>query len=114
MTMITPEHEIAESEELLSSLKDAIGDLRREVESLKKQARSGEEINETAATKVIGKVTSIVGNCAKVETYLNECRNRQAGIARGGYALDLDKARVEIGGKLDRLRRCGGTRSVSE
>ena len=45
MTMITPEQEIAESEELLSSLKDAIGDLRREVESLKKQARSGEEIN---------------------------------------------------------------------
>tara|TARA_R110000787_G_scaffold75819_5_gene167799 strand:+ start:492 stop:836 length:345 start_codon:yes stop_codon:yes gene_type:complete len=114
MTMITPEQEIADSEELFSSLKNAISDLRREIESLKEQAVSGEEINETAATKVIGKVTGMVGTCAKVETYLNDCRNRQAGIARGGYALDLDKARVEIGCKLDRLRRCGGTGPVSE
>ncbi|MGJ8617737.1 MAG: hypothetical protein ACSHWS_12930 [Sulfitobacter sp.] len=114
MTMITPEQEIADSEERLLSLRNAISDLRREVESLKQRALSGEEINETSATKVIGKVTSIVGSCAKVETYLNDCRNRQAGIARGGYALDLAKARVEIGGKLDRLRRCGAAKPVSE
>ncbi|MGJ8628351.1 MAG: hypothetical protein ACSHXB_15430 [Sulfitobacter sp.] len=114
MTMITPEQEIADSEELLCSLKNAISDLRREIESLKEQVLSGEDINETAATKVVGKVTSMVGTCAKVETYLNDCRNRQAGIARGGYALDLAKARDQIGGKLDRLRRCGGTKPVSE
>lgn len=114
MTMITPEQEIADSENRLLSLRNAISDLRREIECLKERALSGEEIDETAATKIVGKVISIVGTCGKVETYLDDCRNRQAGIARGGYALDLDKARVEIGGKLDRLRRCGGTRSVSE
>ena len=114
MTMMTPEQEIADSEELLSSLKNAISELRREIECLKEQAMSGGEINETAAMKAIGKVAGLVGTCAKVESYLNDCRNRQAGVARGGYALDLAKARDQIGSKLDRLRRCGGTGPVSK
>mgnify|MGYP003646843205 CR=1 FL=1 len=104
MTLITPEQEVADSEELLASLKRAIGDLREEIEGLRKQIRSGEEVNETATSRAVGKVAGMVGTCIKLETHLNECRNRQAGIARGGYALDLDRARAEIGCKLDRLR----------
>ncbi len=102
--MITTEQVIAASEELLSSLKSAIGDLSREIEGLKSQAQSGEEITETATSKAVGKIAGMVGTCIKVENYLNECRDRQAGIARGGYALDLEQARTEIGCKLDKLR----------
>ncbi|HAR80871.1 MAG TPA: hypothetical protein DCS25_00565, partial [Sulfitobacter pontiacus] len=108
MTMNTPEQEIAASEEQLQALQVAIRDLRREIESLREQARSGEEVNETAASKALGKASGMVATCVKVETYLNECRNRQAGIARGGYALDMERARADIGCKLDRLRRCCG------
>ncbi len=114
MTMITPEQEIATSEEHFKALQSAIRDLRREIESLREQATSGEELNETAASKALGKASGMVATCVKVESYLNDCRNRQAGIARGGYALDLDRARAEIGCKLDRLRRCGAARPVSE
>jgi len=39
----------------------------------------------------------MVATCVKVETYLNEWRNRQVGIARGGYALDMEQARADIG-----------------
>lgn len=114
MTMITPEQEIADSEEHFRALQSAIRDLRREIQSLKEQAISGEELNETAASKALGKASGMVATCVKVETYLNDCRNRQAGIARGGYALDLDRARAEIGCKLDRLRRCGAAEPISE
>ncbi len=114
MTMITPEQQIATSEEHFSALQTAIRDLRREIQSLREQATSGEEFNETAASKALVKASGMVATCVKVENYLNDCRNRQAGIARGGYALDLDRARADIGCKLDRLRRCSGTGPVSE
>jgi cell division septum initiation protein DivIVA len=114
MTMITPEQEIATSEEHFKALQTAIRDLRREIMSLKEQANSGEEINETAASKALAKASGMVATCVKVENYLSECRNKQAGIARGGYALDLDRARADIGCKLDRLRRCGAARPVFE
>ncbi len=38
MTMITPEQEIATSEEHFSALQAAIRDMRREIQSLKEQA----------------------------------------------------------------------------
>lgn len=114
MTMITPDQMIATSEEHFRALQMAIRDLRREIESLKEQASSGGDFNETAASKALGKASGMVATCVKVENYLSDCRNRQAGIARGGYALDLDRARADIGCKLDRLRRCHGAGSVSE
>ncbi|MFD2739884.1 hypothetical protein ACFSUD_09915 [Sulfitobacter aestuarii] len=114
MTMITPEQDVAESAEILRSLQAAIAELRREIESLSQQARSGEEIRETAMSKPLGQVSGLLAHCLKAENTLNECRNRRAGIARGSYALDLDRARAEIGCKLDRLRRCGNAGEVPE
>jgi chromosome segregation ATPase len=104
MTMITPEQEIARMEELYASVQETVSGLRREIENLKQQAESGEEINATAVAKTVQSISDAIGRCQKAELQLNDCRNRQAGIARGGYALDLDKARAEIGCRLDRLR----------
>jgi hypothetical protein len=114
MTMITPDEEIEHGTEVLNALLQSIRALRREIEGLKEQAQSGEVLSETDVSKPMGKVQGLVAQCAKAETYLNECRRKQAGIARGGYALDMDRARAEIGCKLDRLRRCSGARPVSE
>ena len=113
MTTTTQEQDVAYGAEVFEALCDAIRDLRRQIEGLTKQAQSGEDINETAATRSLKEIQGLVTQCAKAENYLNDCRNRQAGIARGGYALDLDKARFEIGCKLDRLRRCGTPKTVS-
>ncbi|WP_259987047.1 hypothetical protein [Sulfitobacter sp. S190] len=107
MTVLTPAHadaELAETEELFLSVRRALADLRVELESLKQRAQAGEEINGTAASKTIASVGDAVGRCQKAELLLNDCRNKQAGIARGGHALDLDRARADIGCKLDRLR----------
>ncbi|AXI47048.1 hypothetical protein C1J03_14085 [Sulfitobacter sp. SK012] len=104
MTMITPEQQTAESAEVFEALKEAVRDLRREVQDLTDQAKSGEELKETAVTKPLGKIPGLIAHCAKAENTLNDCRNREAGIAQGGYALDLCKARADIGRKLDKLR----------
>ena len=114
MTLITPEKEAAEIEELYASVRNAVADLRRKMEILQEQVTSGEDINATAVTKTFQTISDTIGRCQKAELLLHDCRNRQAGIARGGYALDLDRARAEIGCKLDRLRRCGAAGSIPE
>lgn len=114
MTLVTQEQDIERGAEILATLQDAITDLRREIEGLTTKAQSEGKLNETAAKQSLSKLRDIVTQCAKAETYLNECKSKQDGIARGGYALDLDRARVDIGCKLDRLRRCGRARRISE
>jgi hypothetical protein len=114
MTMITPEEEIAQAAELLNVLYDAIRTLRREIEGLANAVQSGEGINETAASQTLRNAPALLMQCVKAENFLNECRSKQAGIARGGYALDLDRARDDIGRKLDRLRRCYRPGAVPE
>lgn len=114
MTPVPQEQDIERGAETLATLHDAITDLRREIEGLTKEVQSGGALNETAAKQSLGKLKDLLFQCAKAENYLNDCRSKQDGVARGGYALDLDRARVEIGCKLDRLRRCGRPRTVSE
>ncbi len=117
MTVSTPAHhldELAETEALFASVKRTLAELRQEIESLKERARAGEDINATAAAKTISSVSDVIGRCQKAELMLYDCRNKRAGIARGGYALDLDQARADIGCKLDRLRSTIGTGSIPE
>jgi hypothetical protein len=96
--------ELAEAEAMFASVHRTLAELREALESLKQQAASGEEIDATMTSRTFIQLTDAVGRCQKAGLILNDCRNRQAGIARGGYALDFDKARADIGCKLDRLR----------
>ncbi|MEW9918554.1 hypothetical protein AB2B41_02985 [Marimonas sp. MJW-29] len=113
MTTVTQDQEIARGEELLDTLRDAVTALRRDIEEQTDRVQSG-ETNVTEVKITLNKLREMMGYCAKMEVFLNDCRSKQAGIATGGYALDLDRARVEIGCKLDRLRRCGRPRAVPE
>ena len=113
MTTIIREHETTHGAEVLDALNEAVRDLRREIEELTKETKDGNGITETALAKPLKNARDLATQCAKAENYLNECRKKQAGIARGHYALDLEAARVAIGCKLDRLRRCHGATPVS-
>jgi len=112
MTIITPEQDVETSAEILQALQDTVRQLRRDISDVIEQAATGETINDAAALKALSKVQGLIGACAKAEALLNEQRNKQAGIARGGHALDLATARADIGCKLDRLRRCCGAEPV--
>jgi len=106
--------ELAYAEAMFASVQRTLAELREALESLKEQAAAGEEIDATSASKTVGQLTDAVGRCQKAGLILNDCRNKQAGIARGGYALDMDKARADIGCKLDQLRCSISSREVSE
>ncbi len=67
---------------------------------------AGEAADLSMGAKEIASVDQLARNCMKTEVNLAEICNRNAGIVRGGYAMDMDAARVEIGCRLGRLRAC--------
>ncbi len=114
MTLITPDERVSRTAELLQSLGESLCNLRQQAEDLRKQIEAGEDADLATGNKRLGQVESLIRCCQKVEVSLDEQQNKQVGIAQGGYALDLEAARVEVGCRLARLRACGGTREVSE
>lgn len=109
MTLITPDECISRSAELLQSIHESLQRLRQQAEDLRKQLETGEETDLADGSKQLAKINSLISSCQKVETNLAEQQNRQVGIVNGGYAVDLNAARFEIGCRLARLRRCGDT-----
>lgn len=113
-TPVPPLDELAEAEALFASVYRSLAELREALEGLKEQATAGEEINATTASKTVSQLSETVARCQKAGLILNDCRNKQAGVARGGFALDLDQARADIGCKLDRLRCSIGSGDIPE
>ncbi len=114
MTLITPEDRVSRTAELFRSLEDSIRNLRQMAEDLRLQIEAGEDVDLTGGARQIAQCDGLIRSCQKVEMCLVEQEQRQAGIVQGGYALDLDTARFEIGCRLARIRACGDTRAVSE
>jgi hypothetical protein len=104
MTLNTPELVVSKTEDLLASVIDSVRDVRKELEALKLRLRDREDIEAPQAKAQMTQTVSLLRTCQEVENRLVECSSKQSGIAQGGYALDLAKARAEIGCKLDRLR----------
>jgi hypothetical protein len=114
MTLITPEERFSRTAELLASLEDSVRELRQQVQDLTKQIEAGEDADLVSGQRRVAAAEALVKTCQKVEANLVEQHYRQVGIAQGGYALDLEQARSEIGCRLARLRACANPREVSE
>lgn len=115
MTLITPDVDVSEMQELLASVTETVRAFRRDLETLSKRVNAGEEVNATQVKSVASQMTAQLGLCQKLESNLAECRRRQSGIAPGAdHALDLEQARFEIGCKLDNLRACCGAVPLPE
>ena len=114
MTLITPGLEEARTDELLLDVHNSLSDLRREFRALKERVEAGEDVKNTEIRSKSTDLNSVLVNCQKLETTLAEVRQKRSRIAQGGYALDLDAARVEVRCALGRLRTCAGPRDVSE
>ena len=110
MTVNTPDEEIARHDALLALARTALSDLAAELENLKQQIRSGEDANLKDAATKLAALDGWLRNYVTLENRLAELRNRHRGPDRGGLALDLDRARFEVGCRLARLRtaRCPG------
>ncbi|MEY8828053.1 hypothetical protein AB9K34_06510 [Sedimentitalea sp. XS_ASV28] len=104
MTLITPEERISRSADILRSLEESILSLRKRAEDLRLQLEAGEDANLVAGSKDLLEAEKLISSCRRVEMSLDEHYRKKAGIAQGGYALDLDAARSEIGSRLARIR----------
>jgi hypothetical protein len=114
MTLVTPETEGSGTEALLASFHGSIRDLRIVIDGLRQQAASGEEECGIAlAQKVLSPAEGLIRTCRKLEVLLEEQRHKELGIAQGGYAIDFDAARFDIGRRLARLRAAQGAEPVS-
>ena len=114
MTLITPEERMSRTAELLQSLEVSIRGLRQAAEDLRKRIETGEDADLASSARQLGQLEGLIRSCQKVETSFVEQCHRQAGIAQGGYALDLERARSEIGCRLARLRACCGAGQIPE
>lgn len=114
MILITPDERVSHLTDLLRSLGRSLRKLREQAENLRDQIEAGEDADLAGGGKQLAQIDGLIRVCQKVETNLVEHTNRKAGIAQGGYALDLAEARAEIGGRLDRLRRSQGEGHVPE
>lgn len=114
MTLITPGLEEARTDELLLDVHNSLSDLRREFRALKERVEAGEDVKNTELKSKGSDLNSVLVSCQRLETTLAEVREKRSRIAQGGYALDLNAARVEVRCALGRLRTCGGSRDVSK
>ena len=114
MILITPEDRVSNMETLLHSIEASIREVRQAAEDLKQQITSGEDADLADGAKQLARADGLVRTCQKVEANLVELHNRQTGVVQGGYALDLEQARLRIGCQLARLRRCSDARDISK
>jgi hypothetical protein len=114
MTLITAKTQESETEELLSAITSVVRELRQELESLRERVQSEDRVETAGDKQTVKSALTLLTTCADVENRLAKCRETNAGIARGGYALDFDAARADIGRKLDRLRAACSAEPVPE
>lgn len=91
--------------EQTETIRRQLGDIREELENLTKRVRSGEVGSKTDATQMFGNIKVWLRLAMELEAKLAELEKRDAGIANS-YAVDMDKARIEVGCRLARLRAC--------
>ena len=114
MTLNPPDQDIADDEDLLKTTIGSIRDLARQIENLKKQIQSGEDADLKTAAAQLSSLDAWMRNYVTTENRLAELKRKHRGPDDGGLALDLDRARFEIGCRLARIRTARCTRCVSE
>ncbi|MFP4450223.1 hypothetical protein [Rhodosalinus sp.] len=99
-------------DEEIASIARQLREMRHELEDFQHILARGDWDEAREAGKAVASVKQWIRLAIEAEMLLHARRRTGSGIARGGYALDLDAARAEIGARLDRLRRTGGPAPV--
>ncbi len=111
MTLIVPEGDQASSEDILSGAEDVFRAAEKlieaRIEDLKIQPDSPE------LKRDIQRYRDTLQLFLKERQAVEDRKRKQSGIGGGGYALDLDAARAEVGRRLACLGDTRGTGSVS-
>ena len=105
MTLITPEDELSQLEDKRQRIADSLEALSGAIRALEMKVAAGEVGNTTEAGKVLADIRYWLKQAWETERDIERFKRKDAGIAHE-YALDLERARSEIGCRLARLRTC--------
>jgi hypothetical protein len=114
MILIIPEEKANATANLLASLLFDVAKLRKLATELRERLERGDCPDLGDAGRKFAGADTLVKNCQKLEMTLVTMQNLETGVGRAGYALDLDKARDEVRGRLDRLRKSQGKMDLPE
>ena len=111
--LILVRDETARLEEQRDEIAETLRELSQELRDLRARVREGDLKDSQEAGKLLGHLRYWLKAANETEAQLAEQRRKRAGIS-GAYGLDLDRARVDIGCRLDRIRRCCGEGELPE
>ena len=112
MSMITPDETPSGLTVCITSLETQLRDMREDLAEIYEQIRAGEFDQLKNASKATTEIRQWLKIALEAEAQLATRNKRAKGIVND-YALDLEEARNQIGGRLARLRGRGDTESVS-
>ena len=111
-SLITAQAETDRLQRERDSITEVLRDLREDLETMAAQTRGGEGSKTAEAKALLADMRYWLKALRETEVELETIRRKEADIA-GHYGLDLERARIEVGCRLDRLRRCCGAGGVS-
>ncbi len=105
MKIITPEEREKDLEADRAALMRRLKALHMELEKLESRVLSQDLGKKTDVSALMGDIRFWLKQVRETENHLGDIKKERAGVA-GSYGVDLDVARVEIGCRLARIRRC--------
>ncbi|WP_181389470.1 hypothetical protein [Pseudoprimorskyibacter insulae] len=105
MTLITPDTGPSSLEAIAADCEQQLADISIELRDLMQRVRTGEGCSKDDVGKKLLEMRAWLKTARETEAQLHAERRKRCGIV-GGYGLDLEQARFEVGCRLARLRRC--------
>ncbi|WP_380052840.1 hypothetical protein ACFE33_09920 [Falsihalocynthiibacter sp. SS001] len=113
MTLDTPIEENGTSEELLLIAEKQVKRLIGAVEGAIQTLEVGEDVNAREATGLSRELSKALQTLFEERARVEKLRKQSSGVVHD-FALDFDRARRDIGGRLARLRAAHNSGGVSE
>ncbi|GGG64323.1 hypothetical protein GCM10011415_08600 [Salipiger pallidus] len=107
MILIQLEEEMSRLENEREQIVDVLKELGDEIRRIKTQIEDGDAVSKTETGKLMADLRYWMRASHETEAQIANVRRKQKGLV-GDWALDLERARDEIGCRMARLRRCCG------
>ncbi|MDR9393583.1 MAG: hypothetical protein RI571_04570 [Roseovarius sp.] len=104
MVLITSEENPTRLTTSIDALARQLAEMREELEERYKQIRAGNFSGLEDSKTAVADIRQWLRIALEAEVQLEKRRKQEQGLA-GGYGIDFDAARAEVGCRLDRLRR---------
>ncbi|MEH6833863.1 MULTISPECIES: hypothetical protein [Falsihalocynthiibacter] len=113
MTLITPIEDIGSAESLLLVAEKQVQRLIGAVEGVLQTNETSQDLDTKEAVALSKDLSKALQTLFEERSRVEKLRKQKSGIVHD-FALDFDRARLEIGSRLARLRRANNTGDVSE